>query len=188
MTPRRPPPPTWSMSAGTDAVGEERPRAPAGPSAGSHPKPRLLYLVLGFAAIYLIWGSTYLGIRVAVSTMPAYLMAGFRFTIAGVVLFAILKIRGAPWPSRAQWKDQAIAGTLMLLGGNADVSWAEQYTPSGLTTVILAASPFFAVLLDWMRPSGSRPKAVVLLGMAVGLGGVVLLLAPGSIPEGSRPP
>ncbi|HEY1764233.1 MAG TPA: EamA family transporter [Opitutaceae bacterium] len=151
-------------------------------------KPALILVLLGFAAIYLIWGSTYLGIRVAVGTMPPYLMAGMRFTIAGVLLFGFLKLRGAPWPNRAQWKDQAIAGILMLLGGNADVTWAEQTTPSGLTTLILAASPFLVVIMDWARPNGSRPRLLVVIGMAVGIGGVALLLAPGSIPAGYRPP
>src|SRR5271165_5012568 len=88
--------------------------------------------VLAFAAIYLIWGSTYLGIRVAVETMPPFLMAGMRFAIAGVLLFGFLKLRGAPWPTRVQWRDQAIAGILMLLGGNAVVTWAEQTVTSGV--------------------------------------------------------
>jgi drug/metabolite transporter (DMT)-like permease len=88
-------------------------------------------LILAFAAIYLIWGSTYLGIRVAVETLPPFLMAGTRFAIAGVLLFAFLKMRGAPWPTAVQWRDQAFVGVFLLLGGNAVVSWAELRTPSG---------------------------------------------------------
>ncbi len=151
-------------------------------------KPARASILLAFAAIYLIWGSTYLGIRVAVETMPPFLMAGMRFAIAGIALFAYLRLRGAPWPSLAQWKDHAIAGILLLLGGNAIVSWAELRTPSGLTSLLLGASPVIAVLLDWIRPGGRRPTMGIVAGMAVGIAGVALLLGPGAIPAGYRPP
>jgi drug/metabolite transporter (DMT)-like permease len=145
-------------------------------------------LLLGFAAIYIIWGSTYLGIRVAVETMPPFLMAGVRFLLAGTVLFSALKFRGAAWPTRAQWRDHTIVGTCLLLGGNAVVAWAEQTVPSGLTTLILGASPLFMVLMEWLRPGGTKPTAALWLGFAVGLGGLFILLGPGALPDGIRPP
>src|SRR5277367_432925 len=105
------------------------------------PIPSRTSFILAFAAIYLIWGSTYLGIRVAVETLPPFLMAGMRFAIAGVLLFTFLRLRGAAWPTAVQWRDQTIVGTFLLLGGNAVVSWSEQRTPSGITALILGASP-----------------------------------------------
>ncbi len=150
--------------------------------------PSRLALILAFAAIYVIWGSTYLGIRIAVETMPPFLMAGARFLLAGVAMFSFLKLRGAAWPTRAQWRDQTIVGTCLLLGGNAVVAWAEQTVPSGLTTLILGASPLIMVLMEWVRPGGTKPAAALWLGFGVGLGGLFILLGPGALPEGMRPP
>ena len=144
-------------------------------------------LVMAFAAIYLIWGSTYLGIRVAVQTMPPFLMAGMRFAVAGVLIFGFLHLKGAAWPTVMQWKDQIVIGIFLLLGGNALVSWAEQRTPSGITSLILGASPLFMVLLEWIRPGGKRPTVSLVVGVAVGILGIALLLGPDAIPEGYRP-
>ena len=150
--------------------------------------PSRTALLLGFAAIYFIWGSTYLGIRVAVETMPPFLMAGVRFLVAGTVLFAALKLRGAAWPTRAQWRDHTIVGTCLLLGGNGSVAWAEQTVPSGLTTLILGASPLIMVMMEWLRPGGTKPTGALWLGFAFGLGGLFILLGPGALPDGARPP
>ena len=150
--------------------------------------PSRTALILGFLAIYLIWGSTYLGIRIAVETMPPFLMAGVRFLVAGLFLFPVLMLRGAAWPTRAQWRDHTIVGTCLLLGGNAVVAWAEQTVPSGLTTLILGASPLFMVLMEWARPGGTKPTAALWAGFAVGLAGLFILLGPGALPDGVRPP
>ncbi len=150
--------------------------------------PSRTALLLGFLAIYVIWGSTYLGIRLAVETMPPFLMAGGRFLVAGPVLFLALKLRGAAWPTRAQWRDHAIVGTFLLLGGNAVVAWAEQTVPSGLTTLILGASPMMMVLMEWLRPGGTKPTGALWLGLIVGLGGLFILLGPGALPAGTQPP
>jgi drug/metabolite transporter (DMT)-like permease len=145
-------------------------------------------IVLAFATIYLVWGSTYLGIRVAVETMPPFLMAGARFTISGVLLFSFMLAKGAKWPTPRQWLDQAIAGTFLLLGGNAVVSWCELRTPSGITSLVLGAAPVFVVLLDWLRPGGSRPTLGIVVGVAVGIGGIALLFGPDAIPASAKPP
>lgn len=150
--------------------------------------PSRTALLLAFAAIYLIWGSTYLGIRVAVQTMPPFLMAGMRFAVAGVLIFGFLRLRGAAWPTALQWKDQIVIGIFLLLGGNALVSWAELRTPSGITSLILGASPLVMVLLEWVRPGGMRPTKSLVAGVAVGILGIALLLGPDAIPEGYRPP
>ena len=145
-------------------------------------------LIGAFAAIYVIWGSTYLGIRVAVSSLPPFLMAGTRFLLAGVILYPLLRSRGAPRPTARQWGEQAIIGTFLLLGGNGLVTWSEQRVDSGITSLILGASPVFVVLLDWVRPGGRRPDLPLVGGVVIGLCGLGLLLGPGCIPAGYAPP
>lgn len=140
--------------------------------------PTRTALVLAFAAIYVIWGSTYLGIRIAVETMPPFLMAAARFLLAGGVLFTFLKLRGAAWPSARQWRINTVIGTFLLLGGNGAVVWAEQYVPSGITALIIGASPLFFVITEWAWPGGTRPTAVVLGAMLLGFAGVTWLAAP----------
>jgi len=153
----------------------------------THPAHRFK-LLLAFAAIYLIWGSTYLAIRVAVETFPPFMMAAFRFLIAGTALFAFVRARGFPWPSARQWRDQAVVGIFLLLGGNAVVSWSEQRVPSGVTTLILGASPLSMVVLEWLRPGGRRPTIGLLAGLGIGIAGLCLLLGRDAIPAGNRPP
>ena len=153
-----------------------------------NPAPSRTGLILAFAAIYLIWGSTYLGIRIAVETMPPFIMSGVRFTFAGAVLLAFLKARGSAWPTAEQWRDQAIIGACLLAGGNAVVAWSEQSVPSGLTTLILGASPLVMVMMDWLRPGGTRPAPMLWAGFATGLLGLLVLLGPGALPENVRPP
>jgi drug/metabolite transporter (DMT)-like permease len=143
-------------------------------------------LVVAFASVYLIWGSTYLAIRWAIDTIPTFLMAGVRFLIAGAVLYALGRARGAPKPTRANWRDAAIIGTLLLLGGNGGVVWAEQYVPSGLAALLVATEPLWVVLLDWSRPRGTRPTGGEILGLLLGFGGVVVLVGPANLGGGPR--
>jgi drug/metabolite transporter (DMT)-like permease len=102
-------------------------------------------------------------------------MAGSRHLVAGLLLFALARARGAKTPSLVQWRDAAIAGTLMLVIGNGGVTWAEQMIPSGIAALLVALTPVWMVLIDWARPGGIRPRALVGLGLIVGLAGVVLL-------------
>ncbi len=126
-----------------------------------------------FAAVYVIWGSTYLGIRIAIETIPPFLMAGMRFLMAGAILVAWARLRGAAWPARLHWR-----GGLLLLGGNGGVTWAELRVPSALTALMVGAEPLWVVVLDWLRPGGHRPSGAVALGLVTGFAGVVLLVAP----------
>ena len=121
-------------------------------------------------------------------TLPPFLMAGTRFAIAGILLFGFLKLRGATWPSAVQWRDQTIVGVFLLLGGNAVVSWAELRTPSGITALMLGVSPIIVVIFDWVRPGGKRPTLGLVIGVSVGVAGVAMLVGPGALPAGSRPP
>jgi drug/metabolite transporter (DMT)-like permease len=156
-------------------------------SAVSRPSgapPRALVFA-AFASIYLIWGSTYLGIRFAIETLPPFIMAGGRFLIAGVLLYVFARSRGATRPTRAHWRGAAIVGTLLLMGGNGAVTWAEQHVASGATALLVAMVPFWMVLLDWLRPGGRRPAASVWVGIAVGFAGLALLIGPGHVVQGA---
>lgn len=144
-------------------------------------KPSSVKLVLAFAAVYLIWGSAYLGIRFAIETIPLFLFAGTRFLIAGTVLYIWARIRGAARPNWINWRAALIIGGLLLLGGNGLVVMAEQSVPSGLTALLLATEPMMIILLNWVRPGGSRPSARVSLGLALGLVGMFLLVGPASL-------
>jgi len=147
-------------------------------------KPSTATFVVAFTAIYLIWGSTYLGIRVAVSTMPPFAMAGARFFIAGLIMLAIVKARGAAWPTARQWRDHAIVGTFLLVGGNGLTSWAERFTPSGITALIIGVQPIFMVLTEWAWRGGQRPNWAVFVGMALGIAGLAWLAAPDAVVNG----
>jgi drug/metabolite transporter (DMT)-like permease len=132
-------------------------------------------IIAALAAVYLIWGSTYLAIRFAVETLPPFLMAGVRFLVAGAVLYGWRRASGAARPSPAQWRAATVVGGLMLLGGNGGVVWAEQWIESGTAALIVATVPMWMVLLDWLRPDGRSPRPLVWAGIVVGLAGVGVL-------------
>lgn len=148
--------------------------------------PSRTALILAFATIYVVWGSTYLGIRVAVGSMPPFAMAAARFLIAGGLLFAVLKARGAAWPTRAQLREHVWIGTLLLLGGNGLVVWAEQFIPSGVAALLIGIGPLFVVLTEWAWPGGSRPTVATLSALLLGLFGVAWLAAPWEAPAQGR--
>ena len=152
-------------------------------SASSHPSRTAL--IAGFAAIYLIWGSTYLGIRVAVETIPAFLMASSRFLVAGGIVAAFIALTRGFRATRAQWRDNAIIGGFLCLGGNGLVSWAEEKVPSGIATLIISAGPLFIVLMDWAvyryfndGKRGTRPIPLTFVGIALGFIGLAILVGP----------
>ena len=153
----------------------EDPRAPTRPTATR------AQLIAAFAAVYLIWGSTFLAIRYAIETMPPLLMAGVRFLIAGAMLYAWAAVRENARPTRAHWVGTAIVGGLLLAGGNGAVSWSEQFVPSGLAALVVANTPLWMVLFEWGRPGGDRPTVPVLGGIALGFLGLVLLVGPGNL-------
>ena len=144
-------------------------------------------LVAAFAAVYIIWGSTYLAIRFALETLPPFLMAGTRFLTAGAIVYGWSIARGAHHPTRTNWRDGLIVGGFLLLGGNGGVVWAEQYVASGIAALLVATLPIWMVLFDWMRGSGRRPTGRVTLGIALGLAGLVVLVGPQSLGTGGVP-
>lgn len=142
------------------------------PTPGDPPVGKLL---LAFAAVYFIWGSTYLAIRWAIETMPPLGMASLRFFIAGGLLYGWARLRGVPNPTRRQWRDGAISGTLLLAGGNGAIVIAEQWIPSGLVALLVATVPLWLVLLDTLVGSRIRPSGRTVVGLVVGFGGVAVL-------------
>ncbi len=150
---------------------------------------RCLRLAAAFAAVYIIWGSTYLAIRVAIETIPPFVMAGSRFFLAGAILYVWSATRGSGRPSRAHWLTAVIVGGLLLAGGNGAVTWSEQEVPSGLAALVVATIPIWMVLLDALRPGGTRPTRFTILGVAIGFLGIALLFGPANLSatEGIRP-
>lgn len=135
-------------------------------------------VVANFATVYVIWGSTYLGIRMAIDSVPPLLMAAARFLLAGALLYAWARWRGAPRPTGAAWGRAAIVGGALLVCGNGGLTFGELYVPSGLAALLIAMVPVFMALLGWLCGQSSRPTARVWLGFACGLAGVALLARP----------
>jgi drug/metabolite transporter (DMT)-like permease len=149
-------------------------------------------ILAAFAAIYLIWGSTYLAIKVAIETVPPFLMTGVRFLIAGGVLYlwSVLKPSRdlqeseSTQPSKARaWRDAFVVGALLIVGGTSLVGWAELSVPSGITSLILATTPLWMVLLDGAS-NRRAPSGQVLAGVMVGLGGLAILIGPSLLSPG----
>ncbi len=157
-------------------------------SDSNRTQPPTWRLVLAFAAVYIIWGSTYLGIRIAIETMPPFLMAGARFLISGVLLYTLTAAQGAPRPTRTNWKATAIIGGLLLMGGNGLVTFAEQRVVSGLAALLVAMTPFWMVVLNWLRPGGTRPSLPIAIGLLVGLVGIAVLVSSGESAAGPNVP
>ena len=135
---------------------------------------------MSLIAIYLAWGSTYLAIHYAVQTIPPFFMTGTRFLVAGVILYGWRRLAGDPKPTLSQWRSGAIIGSLLLVGGIGGVSWAEQYVPSGISALIIAATPLWIVLIEAIRRGGSHPTRLTLIGVSIGLIGMFILVDPWS--------
>jgi drug/metabolite transporter (DMT)-like permease len=136
---------------------------------------------LAFAAwivVCIVWGTTYLAIRIALESVPVALVGGLRFTAAGIILTGALRLTGQPLPARSSWGGIVLSGFLLLVIGNGAVVWAEQYVASGLAAVIVAMVPFWNVVVEGVRPGGERPTARTLSGLAVGFAGIVVLVWP----------
>ncbi|HEX6269184.1 MAG TPA: EamA family transporter [Anaerolineales bacterium] len=135
-------------------------------------------------ALYIVWGSTYLGIRFAVETIPPFMQAGLRFLISGIILVIWRRAAGDQMPTRRQWKSLAIIGTLLLLGGNGLVSFAEQRIASGIAALIVGTVPLWMVLIEALRPGGVKPTWLAITGLIVGFVGIYLLIGPSELTGG----
>ena len=133
---------------------------------------------LAWIAVCLIWGTTYLAIRIALESIPPLIMAAVRWIVAGGLLILILRLRGERMPDRREWPALTLLGILLLGFGNGGVVWAEQTVPSGLTAVLVATSPFWMVGIDAMMAGGERLTVRRTVGLIVGFSGIVLLVWP----------
>lgn len=133
---------------------------------------------LAWFAICVIWGTTYLAIKVALGTIPALLVGGLRYVVAGVIMVVVLRLQGRKLPAVSAWPTQAVLGFTMLGLGNGGVVVAEQYLTSGLTAVLVGTSPFWMVGIDAAFPGGRRLRVQQVIGMTIGFLGIVLLVWP----------
>src|SRR5512140_30066 len=141
--------------------------------------PKRTLVIIAFAALYVIWGSTYLGIRFSIETIPPFLMAGARFVLAGMIMYAIAWSQGISKSTWANWRTSLIIGACLLLGGNGGVTISEQYIDSGLAALIVAIVPIYIVLLGWATGMAPRPTPIMWMGLAGGFVGVGILFGPG---------
>jgi len=143
-------------------------------------------VLAAFGAVYLVWGSTYLAMRVGIESIPPLMLAGLRHFTVGVVLYPILRWKTGVRPTATHWKTAAVTGVLLLFVGNGGVCWAEQVVPSGITALLVAMVSLWLVIVDWLRPGGHRPAPKVLLGLVLGFGGMALLVGPANLGGSER--
>lgn len=149
--------------------------------------PSRAKVIAAFAAVYVIWGSTYLAIRVCVASMPPFLMAGTRFLLAGAVLWAVARWTGAARATGAEWLRCAAVGGLLIVGGNGLVVWSAPRLPSSTVALMIAMAPLWFTLLAWAF-RGERPTAQGLGGVFIGLAGIALLVGVGGRDGGAIDP
>jgi drug/metabolite transporter (DMT)-like permease len=154
------------------------------PSTLSSGRERRLALI-AWMAVCLIWGTTYLAIRISLETMPPMIMAGLRWTFAGGLLAAYMATRGERLPDPSGWRNALVLGFLMLVLGNGAVVWAELYVPSGLAAVVVAASPFWMAGVEAFRKDGERMTWRTAIGFVLGFLGIVLLIWPALLHGGT---
>jgi drug/metabolite transporter (DMT)-like permease len=137
-------------------------------------------IIAAFAAVYVLWGSTYLGIKFAIETLPPFLTMGVRFFLAGALMYAWARVSGSPRPSGREWGGGAVTGALLFLCGTGAVIWAERVIPSGVAALIVATEPMSFVLIEAVRRR-RVPRGAVFAGLALGLAGLAILVGPGSL-------
>jgi drug/metabolite transporter (DMT)-like permease len=139
-------------------------------------------LLLHLGIVYVAWGSTYLGIRLASDTMPPFLMLGIRFELAGILLWGWTRFRGEPKLTRKEWLNAGMIGTLLLVGGTGGVALTEQFLPTGLTSLFVTSVPIYLTILDSFFIRRRRPSILVLIGLFIGIGGMLVLANPSAMP------
>jgi drug/metabolite transporter (DMT)-like permease len=140
--------------------------------------PTKARVTIALAALYVIWGSTYLGIRFAIETIPPFLMAGARFLLAGLIMYAIAWSQGISKSSWANWRTSLIIGACLLLAGNGGVTISEKYIDSGLAALIVAIVPIYILLLSWATGMAPKPTPIVWFALVGGFVGVGILFGP----------
>src|ERR1051325_732435 len=141
-------------------------------------EPRKVQIILAFAALYVIWGSTYLGILFAIQSIPPFLMAGARFFIAGLIMFALARMNGPLRSTWTEWRTALIVGACLWVGVTGGVTISEKFIETGLASLIVATVPIYITLLGWLFGMTPRPHGIVWVGLAGGFVGAGVLLDP----------
>lgn len=136
-----------------------------------------LRLAFAIGAVWLLWGSTFAGMRFAVQSIPPFVMTSIRFSIAGLILLAVCAVRGKLRITRADLVRAAVMGTTLLLLGNGTTAWTVQYLPTGINSLLLSLSPVWMALIAFAW-GGERPSRIAVVGMVLGFAGLALLLQP----------
>src|ERR1700734_577880 len=140
-------------------------------------QPRAWKVLLAFAIIYFVWGSTFLAIRVGVREVPPFLLAGMRFLVAGIVLYSWMRARGAPSPTAREWGGASVLAILIFVLDYGLLFWAERRVPSGIAAVMMATIPVFMALAEIIFLRTQRLSPRLTLALLVGIGGVVVLVS-----------
>jgi drug/metabolite transporter (DMT)-like permease len=156
-------------------------RAPARIEPG-HPT----LVLVSFALVYIVWGSTFYAIRVGIESFPPFLLAGLRHLTVGLLFFPTFRIITGEKPTLAQWRTTFLTGCLLLAIGNGTVSWAEKTVASGIAALLVATVSLWMVLVDWLRPGGLRPAPRVIAGFLLGFAGMALLVGPKHLANSDR--
>lgn len=164
---------TSSLARSNDAARPAPPAPHAAPRV-TPGDPSPVQVLAALLAVYVIWGSTYLVMRWGIAELPPFLMGAIRFSIAGAILLAIARVRGAPWPTLRQWRNAAGVGGLLFVGGNGMVAIAERTVSSGVAAVVCATMPLWLAMLSWA--GGERPTSREWLGQVLGVAGVAILV------------
>jgi drug/metabolite transporter (DMT)-like permease len=143
-------------------------------------------VLVAFAAVYVVWGSTYLAIRIGIESFPPLILAGLRHSTVGLFLYPILRRKTGIRPTAANWRTAVVTGALLLFVGNGGVSWAELTVPSGITALLVATVSLWLVIVDWLRPGGVKPVPRVIMGLLMGFVGLTLLVGPAHLGDSGR--
>ena len=139
-------------------------------------KTKSIKILLSFLAVYFIWGSTYLAIRVIVTDVPPFLSMGSRFLISAAIIFCIVLFKGKPKITKKEFWSASLVGVMMFTMGVGVVAWAEQFVPSGITSVLVALLPLWFIIFDMILNKKAAPKLLSWLGIVIGFLGIVLLV------------
>ncbi len=137
---------------------------------------RLIVIIVALLSVYIFWEGTYLGMKVAIETIPPFIMAGTRFLIAGGVFYTIARLKGEKRPKVEEWKGAGIVGALMLMCGNGVVAWAEQRVPSAIASLLVATVPLWIILFNWLGRNRKKPNIGVIVGILLGFSGIYVLV------------
>ena len=167
------------------AILEPEP-APVAPNTEPPHARTSTLVIIAFGLVYVVWGSTYLAIRVGIESFPPLLLAGSRHLLTGLILYPILRRKTGMRPTASHWRMSFITGFLLLFIGNGGVCLAERTVPSGVTALLVATVSLWLVLVDWLRPGGTRPGSRVVAGLLLGFGGLALLVGPKDLGGSAR--